>query len=182
MLTRNQVKAAQERTAELLQGAGIILSEEERANIEVAAFGLDELEIQGLELVTYVNNDRYCAKELALFPGQTCPEHLHPPIGSDPGKMETFRCRAGKVYLYVDGEPSQPIGATIPPGSESCYTVFHEIVLLPGQQYTIPPGTLHWFQAGDEGAVVSEFSSTSRDEHDYFTDPRIQRVAVLAEE
>ncbi|MFF2091399.1 D-lyxose/D-mannose family sugar isomerase [Paenibacillus sp. NPDC058174] len=182
MLTRNLVKAAQERTAELLQDAGIILSEEERANIEVAGFGLDELEVQGLQLITYVNNDRYCAKELVLFPGQTCPEHLHPPVGSDPGKMETFRCRAGKVYLYVDGESAQPISAAIPKGSESSYTVFHEIVLLPGQQYTIPPGTLHWFQAGAEGAVVSEFSSTSRDEFDYFTDSRIKRVAALAEE
>ena len=40
---------------------------------------------------------------------------------------------------------------------------------------TIPPDTLHWFQAGAEGAVVSEFSSTSIDEADVFTDPDIQR-------
>jgi D-lyxose ketol-isomerase len=26
-------------------------------------------------------------------------------------------------------------------------TVWHEIVLLPGQQYTISLDTLHWFQA-----------------------------------
>ena len=54
--------------------------------------------------------------------------------------------------------------------------VFHEIALSPGQQYTIPPDTLHWFQAGDEGAIVSEFSSISRDESDVFTDPRIRRI------
>ncbi|MEN6311955.1 MAG: D-lyxose/D-mannose family sugar isomerase, partial [Acidobacteriota bacterium] len=36
---------------------------------------------------------------------------------------------------------------------------------------------LHWFQAGDKGAVVSEFSSTSIDERDLFTDPHIRRVA-----
>jgi D-lyxose ketol-isomerase len=34
-----------------------------------------------------------------------------------------------------------------------------EIVLRRGDQHTIPPGTLHWFQAGDEGATVSEFST-----------------------
>ena len=50
-----------------------------------------------------------------------------------------------------------------------------EIVLRPGEQCTIPPDTLHWFQAGDEGAVVSEFSTRSRDELDVFTDPRIVR-------
>jgi D-lyxose ketol-isomerase len=48
-------------------------------------------------------------------------------------------------------------------------------VLRPGDQHTIPPDTLHWFKAGDEGAVVSEFSTQSRDETDVFTDPRIRR-------
>jgi len=80
------------------------------------------------------------------------------------------------AWLYIPGEPTEPIRARIPEGDESCYTVFHEIELTIGQQYTLPPDTLHWFQAGDEGAIVSEFSSTSRDEFDFFTDTRIQRV------
>jgi D-lyxose ketol-isomerase len=63
-------------------------------------------------------------------------------------------------------------------GRESTYTVRHEIVLHPGQQYTIPPDTLHWFQGGDEGAIVSEFSTRSRDEFDIFTDPRIRRATI----
>lgn len=182
MLTRSQIKAAQTRTAEILHEAGIILSPEEREQIEVASFGLDDLKTQGLQLVTYINTDRYCAKELVLLPRQTCPEHMHPPVGTDPGKMETFRCRAGKVYLYVEGEPSHSMEARIPPHSKEYYTVFHEIVLLPGQQYTIPPGTLHWFQAGDEAAVVSEFSSTSRDEWDIFTDPNVKRIPQILED
>lgn len=35
---------------------------------------------------------------------KTCPEHKH--IGTDgkEGKEETFRCRYGKVYIYVSGE------------------------------------------------------------------------------
>src|SRR6185437_11532858 len=50
--------------------------------------------------------ERCCAKELVLFPGQTCPEHRHPPLGPDkPGKEETFRCRWGTVYLYVARAP-----------------------------------------------------------------------------
>jgi D-lyxose ketol-isomerase len=43
-------------------------------------------------------------------------------------------------------------------------------------QFTIPPDTLHWFQAGDEGAVVTEFSSTNRDDLDVWTDSRIVRA------
>lgn len=182
MITRSQVKIAQTKAAHLLEQVGICLTPAEREQIEIAEFGLGELERTGLELVVYVNTDRYCAKELVLFPGQTCPEHRHPPVGNDPGKMETFRCRWGKVWLYVEGEPANPMQATVPAGSEAYYTVFHEIELTPGQQYTIPPNTLHWFQAAGEGAIVSEFSSTSRDEFDIFTDPRIKRIPEVVED
>lgn len=182
MLTRSQVKQAQERAAEMLSRAGIVLNPAEQGQIEIAEFGLGELERTGLELVVYVNTDRYCAKELVLFPGQTCPEHRHPDVFGERGKMETFRCRWGKVWLYVEGEPTTPIQATVPAGSTAYYSVFQEIELLPGDQYTIPPNTLHWFQAGEEGAIVSEFSSTSRDEFDVFTDPRIQRMPEVVED
>jgi D-lyxose ketol-isomerase len=60
--------------------------------------------------------------------------------------------------------------------------VFRQIELNPGDQYTIPPNTLHWFQADNGGAIVSEFSSTSRDESDIFTDPRIKRIPEIVED
>ena len=139
----------------MLADAGIVLRPDERDAIEVADFGLGRHDELGLQIVVYVNTERVCAKELVLFPGQTCPEHRHPPVADDPGKEETFRCRTGLVRLHVEGEG--------------------EIVLRPGDQHTIPPDTLHWFQAGEDGAVVSEFSTRSRDETDVFTDPRIRR-------
>ena len=181
-MKRSEVRKAQQRTADMFAKAGIVLTPRELEQIEIADFGLGELERQGLELITYINTDRYCAKELVLFPRQTCPEHKHPPVGTDPGKMETFRCRWGKVWLYVEGEPAGSVQARVPEGSEAYYTVFHEIELNPGEQHTIPPGVLHWFQAGDEGAIVSEFSSTSRDEYDIFTDPRIVRIPQIEED
>jgi D-lyxose ketol-isomerase len=146
---------ARERAAAMLADAGIVLTPAEREGIEVADFGLGRLEETGLQLVVYVNTERVCAKELVLFPGQTCPEHRHPPFDGTPGKEETFRCRRGTVYLHIEGRD--------------------ELVLREGDQYTIPPDMLHWFQAGSEGAVVSEFSTQSRDELDVFTDPRIVR-------
>ena len=148
-------KEARERAAAMLAEAGIALTPAERDGIEIADFGLGNLDEIGLQIVVYVNTDRVCAKELVLFPRQTCPEHRHPPVGDDPGKEETFRCRTGVVHLHIEGED--------------------EIVLRPGEQWTIPPDTLHWFRAGDEGAVVSEFSTRSRDETDVFSDPRIVR-------
>jgi D-lyxose ketol-isomerase len=182
MLTRSLVQHAQQRAAEMLTRLGVVLTPKEREQIEVVELGLGELERTGLQIVVYINTDRYCAKELILFPRQTCPQHRHPPVGADPGKMETFRCRWGKVWLYVEGEPVAAPQAHIPPGSEAYYSVFHEIELQPGEQYTIPPNTWHWFQSGDEGAIVSEFSSTSRDEFDVFLDPRIKRILEIIEQ
>lgn len=175
-MKREEMRRAKQGAVDLFAKAGIMLTTEEAENIEIAEFGLNDWDRQGLAIVTYVNTERYCAKELVLLPYQTCPEHMHPPVGDDPGKMETFRCRYGKVYLCVEGEPSAGRTAAVPPGSEAGYTVFREIVLRPGEQFTISPGMLHWFQAGEEGAVISEFSSTSRDEFDLFTDNRIVRV------
>ncbi len=173
-----RVRAA---AAKQLDKAGIVLTDAERQTIEVADFGLGQFESQGLALVIYANTDRYCGKELILTPGQTCPEHRHPPVPlpdgrTDPGKMETFRCRQGVVYLNVEGPPSPHRFSKPPAGSEKAYTVMHEIVLKPGDQYTIPPNVLHWFQVGPDGAIVTEFSSTSRDELDHFTDPAIRRI------
>ncbi|MEG9463923.1 D-lyxose/D-mannose family sugar isomerase [Bacillus amyloliquefaciens] len=155
------------------QKAGIVLTDNEVEDIQIMDYGLGKLEETGLQLFIYVNTDRYCSKELVLFPRQTCPEHRHPPVGGEKGKQETFRCRWGKVYLYVEGEKTENPNVLPPDEDKEYYTVWHEIVLEPGGQYTIPPDTKHWFQAGEEGAVVTEMSSTSTDDHDVFTDPRI---------
>jgi D-lyxose ketol-isomerase len=158
VITKQEHLEAQAYATERLEAAGFALTDTERASIEVADFGLSRLREIGLQLLVYVNADRYCAKELVLYPGQTCPEHRHPPFEGMPGKEETFRCRAGLVHLHVAGE---------------------EITLSPGEQFTIPPDTLHSFRAGPEGAVVSEFSSTSRDDLDVFTDPAVQRSTIV---
>lgn len=166
----------------MLKAAGIVITPEEQARLEVADFGLGGLEATGLQILTYVNTGRCCAKELVMFPRQTCPEHRHPTIGGVLGKEETFRCRWGTVYLYVPGEPAGSPACRPPEGSEPYYRVRHEICLKPGDQYTLPPDMLHWFQAGPEGAIVSEFSTRSTDELDVFTDPRIARTPVVAAE
>ena len=94
----------------------------------MADFGLSELEKTGLEIITYVNTERVCAKEIMMFPHQTCPEHLHPPVSGQLGKEETFRCRWGTVYLYVPGPETAPSSAHPPAGSEAYYKVKHEVV------------------------------------------------------
>ena len=115
--------------------AGIVINEQEKAAFQVAEYNLGCVDEIGLELIEYVNTDRCCAKELVLLPGQTCPEHRHPPVCGEIGKEETFRCRYGTVYLYVPGEPVEHLQATLPKNRAQYFTCRHEIVLHPGEQY-----------------------------------------------
>lgn len=178
-MKRETYREQVQKTLAYFEKAHIVLTDEEKQQVEVADFGLNQVETIGLQLVVYVNTDRVCAKEMVLLPGQTCPEHKHVPSYGRDGKEETFRCRYGEVYLYVEGEgQAETISAKLP---SSPVTVYHEIILRAGEQYTILPGTHHWFQGGPEGAVVSEFSTTSTDETDIFTDPNIVRETKIEE-
>ena len=176
MITLQEKRRAQRKALAFFSKAGIALTRAEKARIEVADFGLSELPISGLEILTYVNTSRCCAKELVLFPGQTCPEHRHPGHAGQLGKEETFRCRFGRVHLFVSGKPTTRPGTKPPRAPKGAYTVAREIILRTGEQHTIAPGTKHWFKAGPQGAVVSEFSTRSRDASDVFSDRRVQRM------
>ncbi len=180
-MKRAEVEKWQRLAVEMLTEVGIVLTDQEKQTVEIVDLGLGEYEQTGLALVVYHNDEKYCAKELVLLPRQTCPQHKHPalPELNYPGKQETFRCRWGKVYLYVEGDPVDMPKAVPPAGREQHYTVWHEVVLHPGEQYTIPPQTWHWFQGGPDGAIVSEFSTRSIDEADVYNDPDIRRMPEI---
>jgi len=154
-----------------LKETNIMVTKEEQSKIEIADFGLNNFEEFGLGILTYVNNGLYCAKELVMLPNQICPEHRHPPFNDYLGKVETFRCRAGEVTLHVDSKKRKTEYA-----EDEIYTCDTVIKLYPGEQYTIQRDTKHWFKAGPDGAVISEFSSPSYDERDIFTNKHIKRV------
>ena len=73
MITEQKYKATVKKSIQMMKYANIVLTPEERARLEVADFGLGELEKTGLEILTYVNTERVCAKEIIMFPRQTCP-------------------------------------------------------------------------------------------------------------
>lgn len=178
MVTKKQYVEAVNYAVQALSDAGIKITEQEKERIEVADLGLGIVEEVGLQILTYVNTEKCCAKEMVLRPFQTCPEHLHPDGEENgvpyEGKEETFRVRKGICYLYVSGEGNkEDIKARLP---KTKVSVFHEIILREGEQYTLMPNTWHWFQAGEEGAIISEFSTKSRDESDIFCDDRIKRI------
>ena len=180
MLTRKEFEAAQKRAVAMIRESGIHITDAEAERIEVADFGLSRLRQEGTQILTLVATDRMAAKIVVLFPGQTLPEHWHPPVGDDPGKEETIRVVCGAMRLYLPGEDNMREG-TIPEGKQNTYTVRHEALLRPGDQITMEPGTKHWFQAGKEGVVAYSFSTVARDVLDGFTDPAIERVTKIVD-
>jgi len=58
MLTKNQIDEARKKAMMNFEKASIVLTEEEKRNIEVADFGLGELDLTGLEIVTYLTTQR----------------------------------------------------------------------------------------------------------------------------
>jgi mannitol-1-phosphate 5-dehydrogenase len=171
--------ARQAEAAARMRAAHLTLRDDEAAALEIADFGLGRYADFGLAIHVYVNTKRCCAKELMMLPGQSCPEHRHPPVDGELGKEETFRVRQGEVWLHVAGDHDEATKAAalarLPADKRDAVTVFRTIHLRPGEQATLGPNTKHWFTAGPQGAVVSEFSTRSRDEADIFTDTAIVR-------
>src|SRR5579884_3323366 len=163
MITREQYQAAVERAAGMLEKAGIVLTPKELERLEVADFGLNELEKTGLEIITYVNTERVCAKEIIMFPHQTCPEHWHPTVGSKLGKEETFRCRWGTVYLYIPG--SQP---AIPRAYRQ-----------PGRKLTTPSGMRRCLNPGSNIHCARIRDTGSRPERKGLSCPNSRRAAPM---
>jgi len=180
MITKAEYKKAQERAATMIQNAGIRIRDEEIGKISVADFGLSNLEVEGAQILTFFATDRVSAKVIALFPNQTLPEHWHPPVEDDPGKQEIIRIIYGTAYSYIPGEDSMRAGV-IPSGKENVYTCRHEVIMEECDQLIFEPGIKHWFQAGEEGAVMYSFSTCVRDGLDGFTDPEVLRETVIAD-
>jgi D-lyxose ketol-isomerase len=178
MITIQEFEAAKIKAAQMIKEAGLFLTPEEEAKIDVADFGLSNLQKEGIQILTYFATDRISAKILVLFPNQTEPEHWHPPVDEDPGKEEHIRAISGNLRFYIPGEGQVKEGF-VPKGKEDCYTMVNEIIMKPGDQLMLPPGTKHWFQAGPEGAVMFSFSTCVRDGFDRFTDPNIVRATKI---
>jgi D-lyxose ketol-isomerase len=178
-ITRGEHDAACERATELVERAGIPVTDDELSGIEIADLGLGELEQSGVQIVTLVETDQIAAKVLVLFPDQTEPEHRHPPLGEYAGKAETIRCHWGELYLYEPGEPAPSAKGSPPAHRRHTYTVWHEHILKPGDQVTLAPNTPHWFQAGPDGAVIWSFSTKAVDIQDVFTDPDVRRKTIV---
>jgi D-lyxose ketol-isomerase len=180
MITRDTYTKAREKALRIAAKAALALSGEEVKTMDVADFGLSNLDVEGAEIVSLFDTSQLCARLIVLFAGQTEPEHNHIPIGDHPGKQEVVRVVYGTMYFYLPGDDTMRHGS-IPEGKDAYYTCRNEIVMKPGDQLVLEPGTPHWFQAGPDGAAMYSFSTPARDNLDTFTDPSIVRQTVVGD-
>lgn len=178
MITKEDFKYVCEKSIEMIESAGIYVTEADKKNITAADFGLSRIKEEGVQILTLFDTDRMAAKILVLLPYQTEPEHWHPPVGDDPGKEEVIRGIWGDLTFYIPGEDTLKEGFIVE-GKDDCYTMRNEVVVEPGDQLVLPPGTKHWFQAGVRGAVMYSFSTKVTDLLDQFTDPAIVRETKI---
>ncbi len=181
MITRKTYTEVKKFSAALIDKAGLGFTAEEKSRIDVADFGLSNIYKEGVQILTFFDTDRIAGKLLILLPNQTEPEHWHPAIGNNPGKQEIIRALWGELRFYIPGENNMKVGF-IPEGQQINFTVRHEIIMKPGDQLILEPGTKHWFQAGPEGALLYSFSTTVCDIKDGFTNPAIVRATVITED
>lgn len=178
MIKKEDFEYVCEKSIEMIEAAGIYLTEADKKNITAADFGLSRIKEEGVQILTLFDTNRMAAKILVLLPNQTEPEHWHPPVGDDPGKEEVIRGIWGDLTFYIPGEDNMQVGF-IPEGKKNCYAMRNEVVIKPGEQLVLPPGTKHWFQAGERGAVMYSFSTKVTDLMDQFTDPDIVRETKI---
>jgi D-lyxose ketol-isomerase len=180
MITRAQFEAVRAESAALVRRSGLLVTEAELARMEVADFGLSRIREEGVQIITLFATARLSAKVLVLLPHQTEPEHWHPPVGDDPGKEEHIRAVWGDLRFYIPGPDTLRAGF-VPAGKEAVYRQRHEVLLAPGDQLELPPGTPHWFQAGESGAVFYSISTCVRDGLDGFADPAVVRATKMVD-
>jgi D-lyxose ketol-isomerase len=178
MITKEDFKYVSKKSIEMIEKAGVYITEKEKENITAADFGLGKIKEEGVQIITLFDTDRMAAKILVLLPNQTEPEHWHPLVGNDLGKEEVIRGIWGDLVFYISGPDTLKEGFLVE-GKEGFYNMRNEVVIKSGDQLVLPPGSKHWFQAGKRGAVMYSFSTKVNDLMDEFTDPNIVRKTII---
>jgi D-lyxose ketol-isomerase len=125
-------------------------------------FGLGRFTEVGMAGLIWVNDEEYNyqGNDMYLLPGQRIPEHGHDKTAIAGPKLESWLVRYGTVDIYGEGNPTPGADADIAEEDKQIWIAKTKKKLLPGQVGRLEGAeTMHWMQAGDEGAIVSEFST-----------------------
>ncbi len=169
-MNAEQIKTVKAEVENLIQKSGLILSQNEWAQLTVNDFGLGDFYKEGFTFIDLLRSPQIRVCLLVLLPNQTLPQHVHTPYeGEAEGKEETLRVLYGHTKVYIEGQIETDV--KIPEGKDAYYTALKEIPLNAGGQFSIPPQVKHWFKAGPEGSVNMTFQKRVDESKNIFDDP-----------
>jgi len=180
MITKKQVLMGRDAASVLMEKACVAMSLQERDDMEVTDFGLENYPAEGAQIITFINSQKVCFKAICLMEGQILPEHTHTACLGEEGKEESFRVVYGNLRLFVPGETAGVVSC-VPKDKEAFYTCRKEILMRSPQQVTLKADTPHWLMGGEGGCVVYTVSSWARDALDPFTNPNVVRQAIISD-
>ncbi len=178
MITKSEYEKRKKDTYDLIIKSGLVMKWEELENIDIADFGLSNIDVEGAQIVSLFETGRVAARVIVLFPWQTEPEHWHTGYNGYIGKEETLRVISGDLLVFIEGSNTMNKGK-IPKGKEKYYNARNEILLKPTEKITFNPEEKHWFQAMDKPVVFYTMSTLALDDKDPFSDPNVVRKTKI---
>ena len=140
-------------------------------------FGLNDFVNVGMAGIFWWNDKEqsYFGHEIYLLPGQMIVEHGHVQTPDAKPKMEAWQVRHGMVYLFGEGEPTNPLPVELPKSQEEFITVKHCAPLKIGEiQGLNRPEAKHFMMGGPEGAIVTEYATYHDNAGLRFTNPGVK--------
>ena len=149
--SRGKIVEIRNKVRDLVARANLLIPKSSR--IEVSHhYGLEKFYKFGLSMIVIINKS-YCKKYLFLFKKQIHPEQFHKK------KKETFLILFGKIELNITFNKKKK-----------------QMIMKPGEVFTIEPGMIHGFKALSlTGAVIEEISTESIRTDSYYIDDRITK-------
>jgi N-acetylneuraminate synthase len=149
--SRGKIVEIRNRVRDLAARANVLIPKYSRVEIS-HHYGLEKFYKFGLSMIVIVNKS-YCKKYLFLFKNQVHPEQFHKK------KKETFLILFGKIKLNIAFNRQKK-----------------EMIMKPGEVFTIEPGMIHAFKAlSSAGAVIEEISTESIRTDSYYLDDKITK-------
>ncbi len=143
----------------------------------ISDFNLNQFMTAGMAGIFWIINmdHKFTGVEMFLLPGQSIPEHWHVATENASAKFESGHVRYGSITLFTEGSPLPDVEDRIPYFQRDIVKARKEQVLNAGDVgFTEKKEERHWFIAGQEGAIITEYASAHDGEGVRFTDPTIK--------
>jgi len=140
-------------------------------------FGLGDFANVGMAGIFWWNDQKhdYFGHEIYLLPGQMIVEHGHVRTPEAKPKMEAWQVRHGSVYLFGEGEETNPCPVELPESQAKFITVRNAKLLKPGEIAALNrPEAKHFMVVGPDGAIVTEYATYHDNAGLRFTNPGVK--------